>query len=65
MKCPNCNKTWIAKIVYGYFCINELMDKDLKSKKIVLGGCTIDEQSPKWVCNSCGHTWGKKRTKNV
>ncbi len=58
MKCPNCSKTWIAEILWGYPADMELIEGELGRKEIVLGGCLVTENDPKWECNSCNHRWG-------
>ena len=58
MKCPNCEKTWIAEIFWGYPAINKDVEDALEKKEIVFGGCIISENDPKWECNNCNHRWG-------
>ena len=60
MNCPNCNKKWIAEILWGYFPDIELLEETLEKKKIVLGGCLVTNHDPKWECNSCHHQWGER-----
>lgn len=58
LKCPNCEKTWIAEIFWGYPAINQDVEDALEKKEIVFGGCIISENDPKWECNNCNHRWG-------
>ena len=58
MKCPNCGKTWIAEILWGYPAETVTLDEELEKRKNVLGGCIITNHDPKWECNNCHHRWG-------
>jgi len=58
-QCPKCHSKNVAKIVYGYIRIDDDVEKLLKSGKIVLGGCVITGNDPKWQCNDCPEMWGK------
>lgn len=35
----------------------------LERKEIVLGGCTMTGNDPKWECNECRARWRYKQTK--
>jgi len=58
--CPECNNTWIAEILWGYPSNVESIENELEQKEIVLGGCLITNNDPKWECNSCHHKWGER-----
>jgi len=58
MKCPNCTKSSIAEIIWGYPADMDLIKKELEKKEIVLGGCIVSGHDAKWECNDCGHRWG-------
>ncbi len=60
LKCPNCNKKWIAEILWGYPADMQSIEEELERKEIVLGGCLITDQDPKWKCNNCHHKWGER-----
>ena len=60
MKCPNCNKEWIAEILWGYLADMKLLEEQLSKKEIVLGGCVVTNHDPKWECNECHHKWGER-----
>lgn len=60
MKCPNCNKEWIAEILWRYPENIESIEFELERKDIVLGGCLISDHDPKWECNDCHHKWGER-----
>jgi len=57
--CGKCGSTDVALILYGLTDLDEKMKSMIDEGKITLGGCIIGEDSPKWVCNDCKHTYGK------
>ena len=57
MKCPECGKSWIAEILWGYPDMDAI-EEQLERKETVLGGCYITDNDPKWECNGCHHRWG-------
>jgi hypothetical protein len=60
LKCPKCKKSWIAEILYGYYAdVNSFQDA-FEKKEIVLGGCCVTDNDPKWECNDCCHQWGER-----
>ncbi len=56
-KCPNCLNKSAVPIMYGMLAVEAFEDVD--TGKIVLGGCCVSDQSPKWHCMNCGHEFGK------
>jgi len=60
IKCPKCDKSWIADILWGYPSNMESLEESLERKEIVLGGCLVTNHDPKWECNSCNHKWGER-----
>jgi hypothetical protein len=60
MNCPNCTSKSIAEIFWGYPGNMDAMKKQLDKKEIVLGGCLVSDNDPKWECNSCGCRWGNR-----
>ena len=60
MKCPNCNKKWIAEILWGLPEYKQELEEKLERKEIVLGGCLVTDHDPKWECNICHHKWGQR-----
>ena len=60
MKCPECGKSWIAEIFWGYPADIESMEEALDKKEIVLGGCLVTDHDPRWECNDCNHQWGER-----
>ena len=59
-KCPSCDSTNIATILWGLPIGSPELDSELQSKKIVLGGCCVGINDPKWECNDCSFRWGKR-----
>jgi hypothetical protein len=60
LKCPECNKTWIAEILWGYPADMKSLEESLEKKEIVLGGCLVTNNDPRWACNNCHHRWGER-----
>ena len=60
MKCPNCEKSWVAEIFWGYPANMDSMEEQLEKKEIVLGGCYVTDHDPKYECNECHHQWGER-----
>jgi len=54
LNCPECGKSWIAEICWGYLDV-EVIEEKLEKKEIVLGGCYVTNHDPKWECNNCLH----------
>ena len=57
-QCPTCSSPEVARILYG-LPDPEIFDNPSARSKIVLGGCCITDESPRWQCLACGATWGK------
>ena len=53
-KCPQCGHAPLADILYGYVLMNEDLEKEVEQGRIVLGGCVITDDDPRWVCTECG-----------
>ena len=52
-----CNSKNTSVIVYGYMLMTKELKKDLEQKRVVLGGCCVTENDPKWMCNDCLNRW--------
>ncbi len=63
-KCPDCGSIRIAMIMYGLpdFSSEELK-KAVEEGRIVLGGCIVGPDSPRWECKGCGARMGTRYTK--
>jgi len=55
-KCPKCNADKTVPIVYGFPGLEML--ESYEKGEIMIGGCDIGPDSPKWHCKKCGHQWG-------
>ena len=65
INCPFCNSKNIAEILYGLPSFSPKLDKDLKSGKLILGGCCISEDSPRFHCNNCAKEWKPNKKKDI
>ena len=59
-KCPQCGKSSVATIFWGYPGNMDWYLQAIKNKEIVAGGCLIGNDDPKWECNDCLHRWGAR-----
>jgi len=58
-KCPKCGSDQVTLITYGYPDGSpEVMEK-IKNEEVELGGCCVDDNSPKWKCQDCEERFGK------
>jgi hypothetical protein len=57
--CPKCQSDRVVYILYGEPKLDEDLKRALESHKVELGGCIITQDSKRWECRRCGHTWGK------
>lgn len=60
MSCPECQCDDVVPIVYGEPSLK--MIRDSSKGKCCLGGCKINENSPKWHCPECEAKWGRARS---
>jgi len=58
--CPNCNSKFIAEIYWGFPGDFGSIEEQVERKEIVMGGCIVTDNDPKWICNVCNHKWGKR-----
>ena len=66
-KCPNCNGTNVAEIMYGYPSSEflEELKKDENKGKYQLGGCCISNDDPAFSCNDCGFQFGNREDEEL
>ena len=57
--CPACGADDAARILYGLAAVEERLEELLKSGKVTLGGCLVYDDAPTWLCNGCGHRYGR------
>jgi len=55
--CHYCNSKNVAKILYGLPAFSKKLEKELKTGKVILGGCCISDESPLFHCNDCAKEW--------
>ena len=58
--CLKCNGENIAEISYGY-STGDVLEESAKFDKIILGGCSIESNTPRWHCNDCKYRCGIAR----
>jgi DNA-directed RNA polymerase subunit M/transcription elongation factor TFIIS len=56
-ECPDCGAKNTAFILYGLPSFDKLLEQDLDNGLIVLGGCDLFEDNPKFQCNECRYSW--------
>jgi DNA-directed RNA polymerase subunit M/transcription elongation factor TFIIS len=56
-KCPGCGADNTAFILYGLPSFDKSLEQDLENGLIVLGGCDLFEDNPKFQCNECRYSW--------
>ena len=52
-KCPVCNSSRVATILYGMPAYSEKLEQDLATGRIALGGCCVGEDYAAWKCLEC------------
>lgn len=57
--CFNCGSKDIARYSYGMPILNEELKQKLESGEIILGGCCVMPNSPRYHCKKCGKDFGK------
>jgi DNA-directed RNA polymerase subunit RPC12/RpoP len=50
-KCPRCHSPEIKRIIYG------MPGADFDFDKYEVGGCLVDDESPKYKCMRCKSNW--------
>jgi hypothetical protein len=60
-ECPSCGGADVARILYGLVHSDAELNEALRRKKVVLGGCVVTDDDPKWHCNACGAEFGSSR----
>ena len=53
IKCFHCGFEPVSELLYGIQEIDEKLQKDIDERKVLLGGCSIMKNSPKWLCSNC------------
>lgn len=55
--CPKCGSKNLIPFVYGMPDV-EMIEKE-QAGEIVVGGCSVYDDSPTWRCADCGHDFGE------
>ncbi|MCD7974987.1 MAG: hypothetical protein LUF25_04285 [Phascolarctobacterium sp.] len=53
MKCPKCGSRKVAPIMYGLPALSKDLEERLNNKKLVLGGCCVSDNDPRYYCFGC------------
>lgn len=56
--CPYCGSKHIGEYLYGLPIFSASLEKKVNEGKIILGGCIITEDSPKYWCHDCEKNFG-------
>lgn len=57
--CPRCHSTHVVRILYGFPSAEGF--RKAERGEVVLGGCMIRMNSPKWACKTCSERFGERR----
>jgi len=60
-KCPRCGSERIAGILYGLPALSEELRLALEAGSVVLGGCEVTGNDPRWRCLGCSYEMGRPR----
>ena len=58
--CPVCKSKRVAIILWGLPAFSEQLERDLELGKVVLGGCCVKIDGPRWQCADCGTQFYEK-----
>jgi len=61
VRCPNCDHSPVASILWGMPASSQKLDEDLKAGRVTLGGCCVSGDDPAWECRKCGVAIHHKR----
>lgn len=56
-KCPQCQSHKVISIMYGMPTMEAF--EEAEEGKLIIGGCCIDQDSPSYHCQACGHEFGR------
>jgi|GEM_PF-3343919 len=59
LACPKCGGEARVPVFYGY--PDEGLTEEAELGLVILGGCLVTEDSPRWCCPLCKHAWGHVR----
>ena len=52
--CPCCGASPVAWIMYGLPNFTDKLQKAIDDRVLVLGGCVVTDDDPRWACTYCG-----------
>jgi hypothetical protein len=52
-KCPNCGSKKVARIMWGLPALTPELVRDEKEGRLILGGCCVSDDDPRWQCTDC------------
>ena len=55
--CPKCNSTNVAKYLWGLRLLSDQLERDIEEGRVILGGCVVCVDDPKFHCNDCKYDW--------
>lgn len=58
-RCPSCGSELVSRLFYGLPQYDDELRADIDAELVVLAGSSFAEDSPVWLCRSCGHSWGR------
>ncbi len=56
-RCPFCGAARVVPVAYG-MPSRDLLEQ-AEAGELVLGGCCLDAESPRWACLECQAQWGR------
>jgi len=59
-KCPVCGFKPVATILYGDIGYSPQLSEQMEKREVVLGGCSIYPDKPRWQCSKCGTKFYRK-----
>ena len=58
-RCPTCGSADVAGLMYGLPEYTDELRAELDAGRVFLGGCTMFDDNPVWVCRVCAQSWGR------
>jgi rubrerythrin len=59
-KCPVCEFYPVSTILYGDMGYSPQLSDQMEKREVVLGGCSIYPDKPRWQCSKCGTKFYKE-----
>ena len=58
--CPYCGSERIAEYLYGLYGDDDELEQQEADGKVILAGCVVMYDDPKYHCNDCDKDFGKR-----